>query len=182
MFKRNFRGRAVAWAAILALPLTPVTVARSQGVYDNNSLHGEFVFSFDGAFVSAPPPFSGDVLQLQAAEVGLLTFDGTGTVWGETSISFHHPAVPLAALSRKALRGNYVVTPNGHTLIELDEFSLDSNGDPLPVRSNSFVIECYIVQRQKLAECLLHSLVSYQQGPEPRTLPTTMAGTLRRQH
>jgi hypothetical protein len=31
------------------------------------------------------------------------------------------------------------------------------------------------------AECLQHTLISYQQGPDPKLLPLTMSGSLQRQ-
>lgn len=180
MIKRYISAQPVLWATIFVLSFAPAATVLSQTNYDTASFNGDFVLSVNGAFSSAPPPFTGDVLQLMAAEVGLLSLDGAGTAWGEITISFHHPSIPFAPLSRKALFGNYSVEADGRTIINLDEFSLDANGNPLPVRSNSFVLECYILQRQILAKCLLHSLVSYQQGPEPRILPATMSGTLQR--
>ena len=169
---------------IVAALTSAFLFSTASALQDNHSvdaLSGNFILNLDGAFSSAPPPFTGEVLQLDAAQVSRLYFDGSGQMWGESTLVFHHPSFPFGQRSRLALRGTYEVFANGHVLIEVDEFRLDANGQPGPVRTTSAVYECYIVQRQQLARCVLHSLVSYQQGPAPRVLPATMSGTLQRQ-
>jgi len=159
----------------------PATSFARDG-FNNASLHGIYVFSFDGAFSSAPPPFSGDVLEFQTAQVGRLEFDGAGLLQGETMLAFHHPTIPFGIRSRKALLGAYTVDPTGRTVLESHEYSLGTNGEPVGIRTNSAIYECQIVHRQQLAKCVMHSLISYQQGPNPRELPVTMSGSLQRQH
>ena len=145
-------------------------------------MRGSYVLSLNGSFTSPPPPFTGTPLQFQAAQVARLTFDGAGQAWGEATLTFHNPAVPFAVRTRIALRANYTVDSNGHLVISVEESPLDVNGDPAPAISNTVTYECYIVQRRRLASCLLHTLISFQQGPDPRNLPVTMAGSLRRQY
>lgn len=165
-------------ACIFALPAT----ALPQDSFDNRALRGVFVLSIDGAFVSAPPPFTGDVLSFQASQVGRLVFDGTGQAWGEATLTFHHPTIPFGVISRVSLNGTYDVAPNGSVVINLDEFPIDVNGEPGATRTNSIILECYVVRRYLQSRCVLHTLISYQQGPQPRNLPVTMSGSLLRQY
>jgi hypothetical protein len=174
----NRRSRLAMLAGVLLLPV----FAASQDNFDGGVLRGAYVLALDGSFVSAPPPFTGDVIALTASMLGRLEFDGSGLAWGEATLSFHHPEIPFGVVSRNALLGTYEVAPDGRTIFNVDEFPLDINGEPGPVRTNSFVLECYSVQRLMLSRCILHSLISYQQGPEPRNLPVTMAGELQRQY
>ena len=162
---------------ILALPST----AMSRDNFHNGALRGAFVLSLDGTFVSAPPPFTGPVLPFKASQVGRLVFDGAGLARGEVTLSFHHPNIPFGVISRIALDGTYDVQPNGRTIINLDEFAIDMNGEPGATRTNTIVLECYVLRRYFQSRCLLHTLISYQQGPEPRSLPVTMSGSLQRQ-
>jgi hypothetical protein len=74
------------------------------------------------------------------------------------------------------------VSANGHVVVNVDEFALDDDGQATGPKGSSLVYECYVVRRQVLARCIAHSLVSFQQGPEPRVLPMTMSGSLRRQN
>lgn len=164
-------------ACILTVPAT----ALSWGHLDNGALRGTFVISIDGTFVSAPPPFTGSVLAFKASQIGRLVFDGAGLAEGEATLTFHHPDVPFGVISKFALNGTYDVAPNGSVVINLDEFPLDMNGEPVANRANSVVLECYIVRRNFHSRCVLHTLISYQQGPAPRSLPVTMSGSLQRQ-
>lgn len=167
---------ALAW---LAIPSSPV---QADGVFGDHSVQGQYVVAFDGAFSSAPPPFNGEVLQFSAAMVGILNLDGSGLASGELTLVFHHPAIPFPIRSRKAILGNYSVAANGHVWVNVDEFALGEDGQPAGPKGNTLVYECYVVQRHVLAQCIAHSLVSFQQGPEPRVLPMTMTGALRRQN
>lgn len=174
--------RCIAYTVLFAgVSWMPATSLARDG-FNNASLRGMYIFSFDGGFSSAPPPFSGDVLEFRAAQVGQLEFDGAGLLQGETILVFHHPTIPFGVRSRRALLGAYTIYPTGRTMLEIDEYSLDANGQPGGIRTNSAIYECQIVQRQQLAECVMHSLISYQQGPDPRELPVTMSGSLQRQH
>ena len=164
--------------SLLACVFASPALARDH--YDNKALRGTFVLSIDGTFVSAPPPFTGDVLPFRASQIGRLKFDGAGLAHGEATLTFHHPDIPFTVISRLAFSGAYDVAPNGNVVISLDEFPLDMNGEPAAERTNSVVLECYIVRRL-LSRCVLHTLISYQQGPEPRNLPVTMSGVLQRQ-
>jgi len=168
---------ALIFGSVTGLPPS----ARCETDFSSHTINGQYIFSFDGAFSSAPPPFTGEVLQFSAAQVGRLAFDGAGQAWGEATLTFHHPSLPFGVRSRIALRGNYTVSPDGKLEIYIDEFPLDVNGEPGPDRTNSIIYECYIVRRLVIANCVLHSLVSFQQGLEPRALPVTMSGSLRRQ-
>ena len=168
--------QVIAIAGVLALPST----ALSRDHFDNKALRGTFVLSIDGTFVSAPPPFTGDVLPFKASQIGRLEFDGAGLARGEATLAFHHPDIPFTVISRVAFSGAYDIAASGRVVISLDEFPLDMNGEPGATRTNSVVLECYIVRRL-LSCCVLHTLISYQQGPEPRNLPVTMSGVLQRQ-
>ena len=176
----NFIGAARV-SALLALGVLAPPAALSQGVYDNGVIRGNYVLSFDGIFSSAPPPFSGPALPFEAAQVGRLTFDGAGMAWGEATLTFHHHEVPFSVVSRVALSGTYGVAPNGNITINLDEYPLDGNGEPASMRFASITYECYVLRRRLVARCVLNSLISYQQGPEPRNLPVTMSGSIERQ-
>ena len=169
----------VAQIAALAIVLAVPSTAPARDHFDNKSLRGAFVLSIDGTFVSAPPPFTGAVLPFRASQLGRLEFDGAGLARGEATLAFHHPDVPFTVISRVAFSGAYDVQANGRVLISLDEFPLDVNGEPAANRTNSLVLECYIVRRLK-SRCVLHTLISYQQGPTPRNLPVTMSGSLQR--
>lgn len=174
--------RKLPLVALFTCILGSPPTAEAWGDFDNGTLRGTFVLSVDGTFISAPPPFTGDVLPFKAAQIGRLVFDGTGLVWGEATLTFHHPDVPFAVISRVALNGTYDIVPNGRVVINLDEFPLDTNGEPGSIRANSVTLECYVVRRQLQARCVLNSLISYQQGPQPRSLPVTMSGSLQRQY
>ena len=164
-------------ACIFGLPSTTL----AWGSFDNEALRGTFVISIDGTFVSAPPPFTGSVLPFKASQVGRITFDGAGLAEGEATLTFHHPDIPFGVISRFALSGTYDVASNGSAVISLDEYPLDMNGNPAATRANSVELECYIVRRHFELHCMLHTLISYQQGPAPRSLPVTMSGSLQRQ-
>lgn len=176
--------RALIKTLVLFITLAGLVTAPSNAFsshnFDNSALRGTFVLSMNGTFVSAPPPFTGAALPFAASQVGRLTFDGAGLANGEVTLVFHNPNIPFNVTSRFELRGAYEVSANGKVVISLDEFPLDMNGDPVANRSNSMVLECYIVRRSTL-RCVLHTLISYQQGPEPRNLPVTMSGLLQRQ-
>lgn len=173
--------RAALCTGILVGSAAYPLASLGQDSFAEPPLSGPYVLALEGVFSSAPPPFTGDVLPFKAAQVGRLVFDGTGQARGEATLTFHHPDIPFAVRSRIALHGTVETLPGGRTLISIDEFPLDANGEPAPLRTNSVVYECYVVQRQALLRCVLHSLVSFQQGPQPRNLPLTMAGTLERQ-
>ena len=164
-------------ACMFALPSTVL----ARGPFDNGIVRGAYVLTLDGTFVSAPPPFTGGVLPFRAAQLGRLVFDGTGLAWGEATLSFHHPDIPFGVTSRIAFSGTYGVGPTGKTVIKLDEFPLDANGEPGVIRTNSIVMDCYVVRRYLSSRCVLHTLISYQQGEEARSLPVTMSGSLQRQ-
>ena len=173
--------RTLAIASFVAYVIALPANATSWGEFDNDAHRGTYVLSLEGAFVSPPPPFTGDALQFKAAQIGRLAFDGAGLVSGEGMLSFHNPAVPFGVTSRFAFDGTYDVAPNGKVVINLDEYPLDMNGQPTASPSNSFVLECYVVRRRLQSRCVMHTLISYQQGPMPRILPVTMSGTLQRQ-
>lgn len=181
MFKRLRIPQKLLFVSVIAGFVALPVNADAGGDFDNRALRGAFVLSLDGQFVSAPPPFTGAVLPFKASEVGRLVFDGSGLAWGEATLTFHHPNIPFAVISRISFSGTYDVAPNGRTVINLDEFPIDMNGEPGMIRTNSIVLECYIVRRQLQSRCMLHTLISYQQGPEPRNLPVTMSGALQRQ-
>jgi len=168
---------ATAIACIFALPEGAV----SRNLFNNGDLQGAFVLSVDGTFVSPPPPFTGSVLPFKASQLGRLEFDGAGLAWGEATLTFHHPDIPFGVFSRKAYSGTYDLAPNGRAIINLDEFPLEVNGEPGTIRTGSIVLECYVVRRHLQLRCVLHTLISYQQGPLPRNLPVTMSGSLQRQ-
>ena len=181
MFKKTDLIRKVSLLAVSTVVFAAPALASHRDGFDLRALRGTFVLSLDGAFVSAPPPFTGDVLQFKASQIGRLVLDGTGQAWGEATLTFHHPDIPFNVISRLAFRGTYDVAPDGRAILNLDEFPLAPNGEPAATRSNSIVLECYVVRRRLNSRCVLHTLISYQQGPEPRSLPVTMSGSLRRQ-
>ena len=168
-------------SAVLILCLAMPATAESWRPYDNGDLYGAFVLSIDGAFVSAPPPFTGDVLSFEASQIGRVEFDGAGLVSGDGVLSFHHPDIPVSVVSKVAFDGHYDVAPDGRVTINLDEFPADASGQPGAQRSNSLTLECYVVRRRLRIQCVLTTLITYQQGPQPRILPVTMSGTLQRQ-
>lgn len=173
--------RKLTLVTISACVLTIPATALSWGHFNNGALRGTFVIAIDGTFVSAPPPFTGGVLPFKASQVGRLVFDGAGLAKGEATLTFHHPDVPFGVISKFAFDGTYDVAANGHVVISLDEFPLDMNGEPMATRANSVVLECFIVRRNFQMRCVMHTLISYQQGPVPRSLPVTMSGSLQRQ-
>jgi len=173
--------RKLALVALLVIVVAAPSTAWSGDSFDNGSLRGVFILSIDGTFVSAPPPFTGNVLPFAASQIGHLEFDGAGLATGEATLVFHHPDIPFGVVSRVAFSGTYNVAANGKAIINLDEFPLDMNGEPGTMRANSLVMECYIVRRGLRSNCILHTLISYRQGPDPRNLPVTMSGTLHRQ-
>lgn len=178
--RRLARSRVCMAVALLATVVCTSAVA--QGLFGIRSIDGTYVATLDGAFSSAPPPFTGERLKFDAALVGLFKFDGAGQMSGIFTLTFHNPALPFAVRSRTAIHGTYSVAADGYLVIEAEEFGLDASGTPSPTRDNSVTYECYIAERNTLANCVLHSLITYQQGPEPVVLPVTMSGTLRRQH
>lgn len=166
--------------AVLAV-LAPC-FASAQANFDTAALKGNFVMTFHGSFSSAPPPpLPSDVLTFEAAEVGRLTFDGSGQAIGVYTLTFHNAAIPFQVRSRFSMLATYTVSPDGHVIIEAEEYRLDAAGTPTPMPVNTVKYECYIVAHQQLAECLQVNLVSLQQGPEPRLLPHSMSGSLQRQ-
>ena len=172
--------RKLALVTISTCAISLPAAALAWGQFNNGILKGVFVLSVDGAFASAPP-FGGDVLSLRASQLSRLEFDGAGLARGEGILTFHHPDIPFGVTSRIAFDGSYEVAANGGVVISLDEFPLDMNGEPASEKTNTIVLQCYVVRRFLLSHCVLHTLITYQQGPEPRSLPVTMSGSLRRQ-
>ena len=155
-------------------------VAHATGTFGAESLKGNYVMAVDGGFV-AMTPFSPEPLRMNVAMVGRLTYDGAGQAHGEWTISFHHPAVPFGVRSRFEAAGTYSVAADGHVIMEFEEYRIEppANNGGMPDGIVGF--ECYIVQRQAEARCLLNVLFSLQQGPGPVPQPVTMSGSLRRQ-
>ena len=144
------------------------------------SIVGSYVMNFHGTFSSTPPPFTGEPLDFEAAMVGRLTFDGSGQAYGEYTLTFHNVQIPFQVRSRFAVEAAYTVEPDGHLVVESDEYRLDESGTQGATPDNSVIYECYLVRTQS-AECLQHTLISYQQGPDATLLPLTMSGSLQRQ-
>lgn len=154
--------------------------AGSSGLYGTESLNGEYVVSADGGFV-AMTPFAPDPLRLSVAMVGRLTFDGNGLVSGHWTISFHNAAVPFGVRSRFQATGSYEVATDGHMFMEFEEFKVEPPASDDGVADGIVGFECYIVKRQQEARCVLNTLVSLTQGPDPVPEPVTLAGMLLRQ-
>jgi hypothetical protein len=154
--------------------------ANATGLFGPESLNGDFVVAADGGFV-AQTPFAPSPLRLNIALVGRLTLDGNGGAGGEYTISFHHEAVPFGVRSHFKAVGSYEIAPNGHMFIELQEFKVEPPPDDDGVADGIVRFECYVVRRQAEARCVVNSLISLQQGPDPVPEPVTMSGSLLRQ-
>ncbi len=176
--------RKATSAVILASTLLMPWLARADWLgtdFDASQLTGNYIIEMSGAFASPPPPFTGAPLQLMAAELGRLTLDSSGNAYGEKTLTFHHPDVPFGVRQRIALAGSFVVEADGRTIFALDEFPIAPDGSIAPQRTGSIKYECYIEVRHWRAACIAHTLVSNQQGPQPKALPVTMSGSLQRQ-
>jgi hypothetical protein len=173
--------KTVYLIATAMLLIGPGLGARADEIFGTQSLRGAQILSFHGSFSSAPPPFTGDRVRLDASQVGRLQFDGNGQVWGEYTLTFHTPTVPLAIRTRFSVFGTYRVEPDGRLLIETEEYVIEPQERRDDLRDNAVTYECYLVQRQRAARCVLQSLVTFQQGPEPIPLPVAMTGMLEAQ-
>jgi hypothetical protein len=155
--------------------------ANAQG-FSAASILGDYVMAFDGTFASLPPPpFPQDPLDFEAAEVGRFSLDGAGRVYGDYTLTFHNVEIPFPVRSRFHVTGTYTVEPDGHLVIETEEYHLDASGTPGAEPANEVTYECYLVHRMQSAKCVQHTLITYQQGPQPKLLPDTMSGSLERQ-
>lgn len=155
-------------------------IADATGMFGAESLNGDFVISADGGFV-ALTPFAPDPLRLSVSMVGHLTLDGRGQVQGNWTISFHNAAVPFGVRSHYETVGTYEVTANGHMFMEFEEFQIEPPAADDGVADGIVGFECYIVKRQREARCILNTLISLQQGPDPVPEPVTLSGSLLRQ-
>jgi hypothetical protein len=154
--------------------------SEAAGKFGTESLYGDFVISADGGFV-AMTPFAPGPLRLSVALVGRLTFDGIGQVGGEWTVVFHNAAVPVGIRSHFEPAGTYYVASNGHLFIDVQEFKVEPPAADDGIADAIVGFECYIVQRQKEARCILHTLISLQQGSDPVPEPITLSGSLLRQ-
>lgn len=171
----------IAVAALLAGSLTiAASSANATGMFGTESLNGDFVISADGGFV-ALTPFAPAPLRLSVSMVGHLVFDGNGRAHGNWSISFHNAAVPIGIRSHFETVGTYDVASDGHMFMEFEEFKIEPPGENDGEADGIVGFECYIVQRQQEARCILNTLLSLQQGPEPLPEPVTLSGSLLRQ-
>lgn len=172
--------KGVIAALFMVLLALSGTGAKASDMFGIESLNGDFVVAADGGFV-AQTPFATDPLRLNVAMVGRISFDGNGLANGNWTISFHNAAVPIGVRSQFRTMGTYQVEADGHLFMEFEEFKIDPvNGDD-GVADAIVGFECYIVRRQQEARCVLNSLVSLIQGPEPVAEPVTLSGTLLRQ-
>lgn len=154
--------------------------ANATGLFGPESLNGEFVLSADGGFV-AQTPFAPSPIRLNAAIIGVFMLDGNGQVSEEYTVSFHHEVVPIGIRSRFEAVGTYEIAPNGHMLMEFQEYKIEPPAEDDGIADGIARLECYIVRRQAEARCVLNSLISLQQGPNPVPEPITMSGSLLRQ-
>lgn len=145
-----------------------------DGVFDNRSMRGNFVLSMDGSFSSAPPPFTGERENLAMSQVGLFHFDGRGHVAGEYTLAFENELSGGLGFVPFTVVGTYSVAANGRMTIETEDFVGD-------FKSNEVSYECVIVERRKLARCMVTELVSFNQGPDPIVLPASGLGAFERQ-
>lgn len=155
--------------------------AESTGMFGTESLNGDYVISADGGFV-ALTPFAADPLRLNVAMVGRLTLDGNGFAHGNWTISFHHAAVPIGVRSHFETTGTYEVATDGHMFMEFEEFKIEPPASDDGIADAVVGFECYIVKRQQEARCILNTLISLGQGPDPVPEPVTMSGSLLRQN
>lgn len=167
--------RALLLAALI-LPVCSQAHNAAGGV-----LQGHFIVSLHGSFKSPPPPFTGEAIKLDAALVGRYQLSKNGGVVGDQVLTFSNAALPMGVVSRAEISGSYSQGSDGLLVMYLEEDRIDPAGGADGAVDNTSVLECYIVQRFRMARCVLHSLVTYQQGEEPRPLPVTMAGSLERQ-
>lgn len=174
-------GRAFVVPAIAGFLSVAAGVSHAAGSFGAQSMTGEFVISADGGFV-AMTPFSASPLRLNVSLIGRLWFDGDSRAYGEWTIAFHHAAVPFTARSHFETVGTYEVTANGRMVMEFEEFKVEPPAQDDGIADGIVGFECYIVQRQQEARCILNSLTSLQQGPEPVPEPVTMSGILLRQN
>jgi hypothetical protein len=147
--------------------------AHASGMFSTQSLRGDFVIDGDGGFV-ASTPFAPEPLRLNVAIVGRLTFDGVGRAHGEWTIVFHNAVVPFNVSSHFQTEGTYVIEPNGRMFMDFEEFKVEPPADDDGVADGLVGFECYLVQRQQEARCILNSLISAELGPEPVTLPVSL--------
>lgn len=179
MISRIRNTAAVSIVAIILL--SSAGSAGSTGLFGTESLNGDYVVSADGGFV-ALTPFAEDPLRLSVAMVGRLTFDGNGLVSGNWTISFHNAAVPFGVRSRFATIGSYEVATDGHMFMRFEEFKIEPPSSDDGVADAEVGFECYIVRRNLNARCVLNTLISFGQGPEPVPEPVTLSGSLLRQN
>jgi len=179
---KNFRkwGPTTLVSCIACIAALAARDALSADSFGEESLNGDFVISADGGFV-ALTPFSLDPLRLDVAMVGRLSFDGAGHVDGEWTISFHNAVVPIGVRSRFETTGTYDIEANGHMFMDFQEFKVEPPANDDGIADANVGFECYIVQRQEEARCVLNSLESLQQGQDPVAEPVTLSGRLRRQ-
>jgi hypothetical protein len=176
---RTHKKELVVPALLVALTVMLPGSAMAQRFSPANIV-GKYVLSLDGSFSSAPPPFTGEALDFEASLIALFTFDGSGNMYGEHTLAFHNVEIPFDVRSRFAVEAKYSVEPDGRLLIESKEFRLDEAGGHGPSPDNIVDYACYLVAVGS-AECTMLRLTTYQQGPEPKLLPSTMSGSLERQ-
>lgn len=177
---RNF-SLSANFAIILLAFVISTADARAGGLYAESQFKGDYVVSLYGSFKSAPPPFTGDAVKLDAAIVGRYFLDGEGLFSGEHTLTFSNAAVTFGVVSRDAVSGSYEVEPDGHVVLYLEEDSIHPITGADGIVDNTAKLECYVVQRHLLARCMLHSLVTFQRGPDPVPLPATLSGMLESQ-
>ena len=172
--------KEVAMPVIAACLALASGSAESTGMYGPESLNGEYVISADGGFV-ALTPFAANPLRLNVAMVGRLVFDGSGLVHGNWTISFHNAVVPFGVRSHFETTGTYEVATDGHMFMEFEEFRIEPPASDDGIADGIVGFECYVVQRHQEARCVLNTLMSLAQGPDPVPEPVTLSGSLLRQ-
>jgi len=147
--------------------------AKKHDAYGDHSMRGNFAFSMDGSFSSAPPPFMGARENFAFSQAGLYYFDGHGGVSGEFSMAFEN-ATSGGIFSTAMELGTYIVSHDGRMVIEFQDFRAGT-------LINEVTLDCVIVKKRQLARCVMVRLVSFQQGPQPVMLPVTGLGVFERQ-
>lgn len=175
------RQKATAVPVLAVVMVLSASSAESTGLFGTESLNGDYVVAADGGFV-ALTPFAANPLRLSVAMVGRLTFDGNGLAHGNWTISFHNAAVPFGVRSHFETTGSYDVATDGHMFMEFEEFKIEPPASDDGVADAIVGFECYIVRRQLEAQCVLNTLISLGQGPDPVPEPVTLSGSLLRQY
>ena len=107
----SIRDQVTRLAAVVLLTATGA-VASADDSFGPESINGTYILDLEGTFTTRTP-FGPDPVQLEAAIIGQLEFDGSGLAWGESTLVFHDESVPVGVRARKRLIATYAVSIEG---------------------------------------------------------------------